>query len=528
MSTPDAVRAPRAAETAASGPSADELEALNEVARIATLDLELQPMLQRITDSLASRFDWQLVALVITEPESRRFVCQAVTSTVPTEVRVGYSRPIGTGVVGEVAATQQPVVVDDVRLHSNFVDTTPGVLSEICVPINHQDEAVAFLNIESTSLATFAGKLPLLHTISEQIGGAIASARRYEELKHRARLMEMMSEISREALAATNLDDFLHRVVSYVRTQFPLEIVSIRLYDRERGEYVRAADVGIRDTPLRGHRWPTSVGIIGRCLREGKTQLVRDVSADPDYVVGDSTVVSELVVPIRFRDNILGVFNAESRSADTFTPATVLAFESFADQIAGALRLVQTHDELAAARQNLQRANEQLTGLVEKFERISAHDSLTGLNNRLHFDNVYPVEWRRAARARQPLAVLIADIDEFKEFNDARGHRAGDECLKIVATAIRESVHRAGDIVVRYGGEEFAILLPNTDLDSARHLAECIRKRVAERAAVTISIGAAATVPDHDEQKAAALVDAADKALYAAKRRGRNRVVCSD
>jgi diguanylate cyclase (GGDEF)-like protein len=510
-----------------SGSQARELEALNEVARIATLDLELQPMLQRITDSLASRFDWQLVALVIADAETGNFVCQAVTSTVPTEVRVGYSRPLGTGVVGEVAATQQPLVIDDTRLHANFVDTTPGVLSEICVPIKHQDEVVAVLNIESTALAAFAGRLPLLHTIAEQIGGAIASARRYEELKHRAGLMEMMSEISREALLATNLDEFLRRVVTYVYGRFPLAIVSIRLFDAEKKEYVRAADAGLR-TETTGSRWPITAGIIGRCLRENRTQIVRDVSADPDYIRTDDGVVSELVVPIRFREEILGVFNAESQSAETFTPATVLAFEAFANQIAGALRLLRTHDELALARQNLQRSNEQLTGLVEKFERISAHDGLTGLHNRLHFDNVYTVEWRRSARARTPLALLIADIDHFKDYNDARGHRAGDECLKSVAAAIAGSIHRAGDVVVRFGGEEFAILLPNTDLESARVVAETIRRRIAAGNQVTISIGAAACIPDPDESKAGGLVDAADKALYAAKRRGRNRVVCSD
>lgn len=534
MSSPGSLRLSSSRPHAAGEADARHLEALNELARIATLDLELNPMLQRITDAIAAHFDWQLVALAMAEPGWARFTCRALTSSLPTAVHVGYSRPLGSGVVGQVAASQEPVLIDDVRLHTNFVDTTPGVLSEICVPIKHKDELVAVLNIESTRLGAFRDQLPLLKTISDQIAGAIASATRYEELKQRARLMEMMSEVSREALGATNLDDFLARVVRYVHSRFPLEIVSIRLYDRERQQYVRAADAGAT-IERAGDRWPVTEGIIGRCIRTGLTQLVRDVNADREYIRANAHVISELVVPIRFRDELLGVFNLESRVTDVFSPANVLAFEAFADQIAGALRLVRTNDELVGARQGLQAANEQLTHMVEKFEQISTHDSLTQLHNRLHFDNAYPIEWRRAARAKAPLSLLLADIDAFKEFNDAHGHRAGDDCLKRVANAIRETVHRAGDVVVRYGGEEFAVMLPDTDRQSARRLAETIRQHVMDLAIehpasatgrfLTISIGAATCIPDRDERKSATLVEAADQALYAAKRTGRNRVV---
>lgn len=509
-----------------------QLLALNAVARIATLDLDLAPMLQRITDALAAHFDWQLVALIVADAGSDTFTCRALTTSVPTTVGIGFSRPLGSGVVGEVAATQRAMLIDDVRLHANFVDTTPGILSEICVPIRHKDELVAILNIESTRLAAFRGELPLLETIADQIAGAIANARAYDSVKQQARLMMMMSEISRDALTATNLDDFLTRAAAYVHGHFPLEVVSIRLYDAQRQEYVRAADAGRIDRQ-EGDRWPITAGIIGRCLRTGQTQLVPDVSSDAEYIRSVGDVTAELVVPIRFADELLGVFNLESRTAEVFTPSSVLAFEAFADQIAGALRLVRTHDALAAARRGLQEANEQLTGLVEKFERMSAHDSLTGLHNRSHFDSVFPMEWRRAGRSRTPLSLLIADIDSFKAYNDARGHRAGDDCLKQVARTIRDTVHRAGDIVARYGGEEFAILLPCTDMESARKVAEMIRSRIRQLDIqhpdplehLTISIGLATCVPDGDEGHASALIEAADKALYAAKRAGRNRVV---
>ena len=512
---------------------AKQLEALNEIARIATLDLELRPMLQRITDALARHFDWQLVALVHNVGDGN-FVCEAVTSSVPTSVHVGYTRPVGTGVVGEVARTLQPIVIDDVRKHRNFVDTTEGVLSEICVPVKHKGTLTGVLNIESTRLAAFHDSLPLLQTVADQIAGAVASARLYEQLKQKARLLEMMSDVSRTALEAASLHEFLDRVVWYTRDNLAAEIVSIRLLDAAKQEYIRAADARVAPRNLSQNRWPLSSGIIGRCLRTGKVQLVLDVSTDPDYVAGNPAVVAELVVPIHANDQLLGCFNVESSSAAIFTEETVKTAEAISNQIGGALRLFRAYDELLEARRGQEEANTNLARMVEKYEDISAHDRLTGLHNRLHFDTVFPIEWRRAARSRFPLSLLLADIDSFKAYNDAYGHLAGDTVLRSVARAIAETVHRAGDVVVRYGGEEFAVLLPHTDIESARRMAETIRERVASldirhptshAEKLTISIGVATAQADGDERHATTLVDAADRALYAAKRAGRNRVV---
>lgn len=509
-----------------------QLLALNEIALIANLDLELRPMLQRITDALARHFGWQLVALVNRSEDG--FVCEAVTSSTPTSVFVGYQRPLGTGVVGEVATTLQPILLDDVRLHANFIDTTPGILSEICVPVKHKGALVGVLNIESTQIAAFHDQLPLLQTVADQIAGAIASARMFEELRQRARLLQMISDLSRTALEAGNLQEFLDCVVTYVSEQLGAEIVSIRLYDAAKLEYIRAADAGIDGHQPAQQRWPVSAGVIGRCFRTGETQLVTDTANDPDYIAGNPSVVAELVVPIRLGGQLLGVFNVESSSPGMLTPDNVRVFEAIADQIGGALRLFRANEELLRARSGQEEANQTLTRMVEKFENMSSHDAMTGLFNRSHFDQLFPVEWRRAGRTKLPLSMLLADIDSFKTYNDSRGHRAGDDCLKSVAKAIRETVHRAGDVVVRYGGEEFAVLLPHTDSESASALAETIRQRVAHLKIdhptshceqLTISIGVVTTIPDGDERHASAFIDAADLALYDAKRAGRNRVV---
>ena len=448
-----------------------QLETINEIARIATLDLSLRPMLQRITDALAQKFDWEFVALIAVDEARTAFVCEAVTSALPTEIESGYSRPLGSGVVGEVAATEQPIVLDDVRTSNNYVETLPGAMSEICIPVKHAGKLVAILNIESTRLAAFRDQLPLLMTVTDQIAGAIANARLYEETRERARLMEMMSEVSRTALEALDLQELLDRVVHYVHERFPVQRVSIAFAD-------------MRATAGTGDRSNEA-----------------------------------LVLPIRFRGESLGDLRIESATAEVFTAANITTFELFANQVAGAIHI-------AKVKRDLEEANEHLASAIETLHRLSNTDALTECANRRHFDDALTLEWRRAVRTTTPLSLAMIDIDFFKPFNDTHGHQAGDEVLRRVAATLQSRLHRAGDLVARYGGEEFAILLVGVDAEKALEIADRARADVEALGVVTISAGVATIVPRRDVAPEE-LVSAADAALYEAKRAGRNRVVVS-
>jgi diguanylate cyclase (GGDEF)-like protein len=164
----------------------------------------------------------------------------------------------------------------------------------------------------------------------------------------------------------------------------------------------------------------------------------------------------------------------------------------------------------------------------EKLEELATTDALTGLRNRRKFDASIEIEWRRAARLKRPLALLMIDADHFKSFNDTFGHQAGDEVLVGIAICISDSVKRAGDCAARYGGEEFAVLLPDLLPAEALVVAETIRLKVeqwcGETATTTVSIGVASLVPNANMEWTA-MVRAADEALYAAKASGRNRTV---
>ncbi len=164
----------------------------------------------------------------------------------------------------------------------------------------------------------------------------------------------------------------------------------------------------------------------------------------------------------------------------------------------------------------------------EKLEELATTDALTGLKNRRKFDATIEAEWRRAARQKTPVALLMIDADHFKSYNDTFGHQAGDQVLVGIAICISDSVRRAGDCAARYGGEEFAVLLPGLSPTEAFGVAETIRLKVQQWSdgptETTVSIGVASLTPTASMEWSS-LLHAADKALYAAKAGGRNQSV---
>ncbi len=178
------------------------------------------------------------------------------------------------------------------------------------------------------------------------------------------------------------------------------------------------------------------------------------------------------------------------------------------------------------AEEDLEEANAELSA-------ISVTDALTGIANRRQFDQILRKEWNRAMRTASPVALLMIDTDHFKAYNDLYGHPMGDQCLRLVAQAISRSALRAGDLATRYGGEEFAVILPDTIAEMAAQVAdrvieallvEAVPHRGALRGIVTVSIGVASMIPDLGSNPAE-LVEQADIALYRAKHSGRAQVV---
>ncbi|MEM9488973.1 MAG: diguanylate cyclase [Myxococcota bacterium] len=526
-----------------------QLAVLDEIARIGTLALELRDALQRITDILRTRFEWDLVTCLSLDREHEVLTCEALSTALDCELGVGREHTLGDDILGHAVRSGTRVLLDGSGAGAGIIGIVPGVPSELSIPIKHDGQVIALLHLGSARWAAFRDQLPLLGTVASQVATAIASATRFEELRRRAQLTEMMSQVSRVALEASARSELLQRIVGYITDTFPVAAASILMLD-ENGQYF---DLEISSGPLElrppgVEQWTIDIGVAGRCARTGQPQLVVDVTADADYVPGHDSVCSEFLVPIRYGERVLGVLNLESTESDMFTKYVQTVFTSLADQIAGAVNLASVNQRLVETNRLVEEQAHQLMEINAEFaltnvelewanaelERLSSIDGLTEVANRRHFEEVLDKEWRRAFRADRPLSAMLADVDSFKLLNDTYGHQYGDDCLRRIAQTLATGLRRAADLIARYGGEEFAIILPETPAEHALRHADRLRQqiedlRIPHRQSpvgefVTISIGVA-TVRPREVEQSDLLIQAADLALYQAKRDGRNRVV---
>ena len=349
-------------------------------------------------------------------------------------------------------------------------------------------------------------------------GAQDASARRVT-------LTRLLGRISREALQGESLRPILQGICDCLVAELPVPIASIILLDEAASQFVDEVWAGelILETQANAVGWPVSHGAAGRCARLGTAQLIVDVDADPDYVAGHPDVRSEYLVPIRHRQRLHGVLNVESTRTDFFDADACAVFDAVADMVAAAIHFARMAEELTKANR--------------KLERLSMIDGLTGIANRRGFDQHLREEWARMALEGRPLALLLADADAFKPLNDALGHLHGDECLRELARICERFATGDRDLVARFGGEELVLLLLGLECADALEVAEGLRTAVVEVAmphptspvasVVTISIGVAAVRPSLDRPPEI-LVAAADRALYAAKQRGRNQVCTNE
>ncbi len=301
--------------------------------------------------------------------------------------------------------------------------------------------------------------------------------------------------------------------------------------------------VRVAEDVARWHRWATGA-FAGACLCGAAMWSAWRWAAGGDIAVYWAGVFAvATILRMSFWPSLLAygasllLLSAQIIASGAHTPttlagvtnavlATVAALVVARLTYEAALRDAQQRRTIAQLLRNLEDTNTQLAAANTALQRESYLDPLTGVANRRSLDQCLEREYRRAAREGQSIALLMVDVDYFKEFNNAHGHLAGDDCLVDVAAAIREALNRPGDQVIRYGGDEFVVLLPNTDAAGARHVAERIAARVkagsrpsctcADDRRVTVSVGVASTLPTAAGSPQA-LLAAADRSLFLAK-----------
>lgn len=266
-----------------------------------------------------------------------------------------------------------------------------------------------------------------------------------------------------------------------------------------------------------------NMGWLGRVWATQQPEWVEDVSqAEKAIFLRTKAAIASglktaLAVPIVLDGQVLAVLVFFKRSRAPYDAKLMQLVNAVALQLGVFVSRIRAEESLRLANQRLQ--------------RLANLDGLTQVANRRYFDEVLDMEWLRLRREQLPLSLILCDIDYFKLYNDTYGHLAGDDCLRQVTQAIAKTIKRPADLLARYGGEEFVMLLPNTDIDGAIHMARQVQLEVANLAIphsasrtsnyVTLSMGIASTVPIL-ENEPKNLIAAADRALYAAKTKGRN------
>ena len=284
-------------------------------------------------------------------------------------------------------------------------------------------------------------------------------------------------------------------------------------------------------------------GFAGDVFTSGKGEILNRVQDDPRFLTGTGNIASMICVPLKARQEVIGVLNISTSEHHEFTSEDLKLAIALGLVGAAAIGNARYTQELRSHRDLLEdtvteRTRELEGALLElrrtnKFlEHISMADPLTGVGNRRSFDQLLDSEWRRASRESSPLCLVLLDLDYFKAFNDTYGHQAGDQCLKEIVNCMRKTLKRPTDSIARYGGEEFAIVLGNTDAAGAESIVRDLLSNIELLGIphkgsqvsdwVTASAGVAAVIPGKNTT-VVDLIQAADKALYAAKDGGRNR-----
>jgi diguanylate cyclase (GGDEF)-like protein len=318
-----------------------------------------------------------------------------------------------------------------------------------------------------------------------------------------SRELRIIYRIAQETTAVLDLDTLLTRIVTIIREVMGYYMVSILLPVNDASELRVGAHSGY-SLDITGLTIPVGEGITGWVYVHGVPHIVADVQADSRYIGLDDQVRSELAFPLMSRGRVVGVLNAESQHTDAFSEADVALMSAVASQLASCLEVAQLHDTL---------------------KREASHDPLTRLNNRRHFLERIQQEIARASEGGETFSIVFLDVDELKRINDTYGHLAGDALLREVSNALMDAV-RGEDVVARYGGDEFVVLLPSTPAAAAASVAQRIADGIARHRFMAgrellqipgVSLGLA-NFPQ-DGATAEELLASADATLYRQKRR---------
>ncbi len=394
-------------------------------------------------------------------------------------------------------------------------------------------------------VALLEQEFPVLRELAT--GGRLSAASREADDLDLASVMKASREISGEIVLDRLLKTTIDILLENAGGQWGCLVV--RRDGRLVVEAARLPDDGLPTDSVPGNslvpdaeggRVPLPVTLISQVLHSGEAMVLHDAAHEGQFVHDPYILtlrpISVFCVPIR-RERFEGALYMENNLASgVFTEERVEVIRLLAAQASVAIENARLYEQVQDYSRILEDKVAERTARLEllnqELQSLADRDGLTGVANRRRGDSYLEEVWARLRREKQPLSVIMLDVDHFKAFNDNYGHQAGDDCLVAVAEAVHAQLLRPADMVSRYGGEEFMLILPNTDHDGATHAGEKIRRAVEALAiehthssvgdVVTVSLGTATMVPGAGSVEH--LLREADIALYRAKRMGRNQV----
>jgi diguanylate cyclase (GGDEF)-like protein/putative nucleotidyltransferase with HDIG domain len=489
----------------------EELHVLNEIGRALSSTLNKEDLLRKIWEELRRLFDVENFYIGSIDPlrDEMHFDLDMIDG-----VRMpSRSRPVGNHLTEYIIRTRQPVLIrDNYAAEVRKLGVEP-IRNRGCfcgVPLVAYDHAIGAMAVFSDQERVFdEGHLELLRVLASEASIAIENARLFHEERTKARHLALLNSISRNAIATLNPDEMLAKIVEQLEDGLNYDHIGIGVLDYATREIIIQAEAGNRRGAL-GQRISLGTGLIGQVARNGHMAVSR-AAASPDNtlkpILPDS--VAAIALPVFYAEQLHGILYAESSQPAEFSEEEVLLLRTLADLIAGAL-----HNSLS-----FQKAQEQ-----------AITDGLTGVKTHRFFMEALSAEWKRSTRAGRAFALVLMDLDRFKFVNDFYGHLEGDLVLQRVGHILETNCRRS-DVVARYGGDEFVILMPETNMEHARQLALKLRGWVSadpllREKNISASFGIAC-YPLHGSSPQE-LIQVADASMYLSKHQGGNTVSTAD
>jgi len=484
----------------------EELHVLNEIGRALSSTLNKEDLTRKVWEELRRLFDVE--NFYIAELDPLRDEIQFDIEVVDGARLPKRARPAGNHITEYIIRTRQPVLIRDNYVREMKKLGVEPLRTKGCfcgVPLVAYDHAIGAMAVYSDHERVFdEGHLELLRVLASEASIAIENARLFSDERTKARHLSLLNTI-----ATLNPDEMLAKITEQLEAGLTYDHIGIGVLDYATREVVIQAEAGQRRGTL-GQRISLGAGLIGHVARNGHMAAYRTASpADGALkpLLPDS--VAAIALPVFYAEQLHGILYIESSVPVDFSEEEVLLLRTLADLIAGAL-----HNALS-----FQKAQEQ-----------AITDGLTGVKTHRFFMEALSAEWKRSTRAGRAFALVLMDLDRFKFVNDFYGHLEGDLVLQRVGQILETNCRRS-DVVARYGGDEFVILMPETNMEHARQLANKLRGWVSadpllREKNISASFGIAC-YPLHGSSPQE-LIQVADASMYLSKHQGGNTVSTAD